>query len=154
MSRICIPEQDVEEARAERYYFADHKVPTDQLVLYSADIATRPLNCWGSIVFPAIEFALYTHPKRIYIAGCDCSANGHIIWTQKKDFCSDKDVIIYGWKKIKQFQSYHYPDIEMISINPVGLKGLFKDVYTQTYVDKHPELSKENVEIINEGSIC
>ena len=149
INRYSIPEKDVIEANAERYYFVDQKVPTSDSIFISADISTRPLNCWASIVFPAIEFALYTHPKRIFIVGCDCSANGHLIWTSKKDFCSDAEIIKYGWEKIKEFKDSKYPDVEIISINPVGLKGLFKDVYTQSYVDKHPELLIENIEIIN-----
>ena len=36
--------------------------------------------------------------------------------------------IIAAYKKFKAFAHKYYPDIEIISINPVGLKGLFKDV--------------------------
>ena len=42
----------------------------------------------------------------------------------------------------------HYPDIEIISINPVGLKGMFKDVYTENYLNDHPEIDKNSAEII------
>lgn len=57
-----------------------------------------------------------------------------------------------GYKMFKKFISIHYPSIEIISVNPVGLKGIFKDVYTQKYVDEHPELRKENIEIIKKGT--
>ena len=53
-----------------------------------------------------------------------------------------------GYKKFKEFIDIYYPDVEVISVNPVGLKGLFRDVYTQNFVDAHPELKKENIEII------
>lgn len=148
IGKYGIPEQDVIEANAERYYFVDQEVPTSDKVFISTDITTRPLNCWASIVFPAMEFAMYTHPRRIYIVGCDCSDNGHIFWTNKKNFCSDKEIIKYGWKKIKEFRDNKYPDIEIISINPVGLKGLFEDVYTKSYLEKHHELLQKNVKII------
>ena len=39
------------------------------------------------------------------------------------------------------------PDIEIISINPVGLKGLFHDVYTEEYLIDHPEINREEIEI-------
>lgn len=153
ISKYSIPEFDAIEANAERYYFIDQKIPTSDKVFLSADISTRPLNCWASIVFPAIEFALYTHPRRIYIVGCDCSANGHLVWTNKSAFCSDMEIIKYGWKKIKEYRDSKYPDIEIISVNPVGLKGLFTDVYTKSYVDEHPELLKENVKIMDNECI-
>ena len=37
------------------------------------------------------------------------------------------NTIIEAYKKFKQFAQKYYPDVEIISINPVGLKGLFKD---------------------------
>ena len=33
------------------------------------------------------------------------------------------------WEEIKAFALTYYPETEIISINPVGLKGIFKDVY-------------------------
>ena len=33
----------------------------------------------------------------------------------------------------KMFARHHYPETEIISINPVVLKGLFKDIYTEEY---------------------
>lgn len=154
MNIYSIAEQDAMNADAERYYFVDNEIPTSEYVLLSADITSRPLNCWASIVFPAMEFALYTHPKKIYLVGCDCAKNGHIYASNKKDFCSDRDKIIYGWEQIKKFANKKYPDIEIVSINPVGLKSLFKDVYTENYVHKHPELLKEDIEIITKENLC
>ena len=52
------------------------------------------------------------------------------------------------WIRAKQILEYRYPKTKVISINPVGLRGLFKDVYTQSYVDAHPELKNENIEIL------
>ena len=63
------------------------------------------------------------------------------------------EIIKYGWKKIKEYRDSKYPDIEIISVNPVGLKGLFTDVYTKSYVDEHPELLKENVKIMDNECI-
>ena len=47
----------------------------------------------------------------------------------KKDENTNLDTqrILIGYKKIKQFAACYYPDTEIISINPVGLRGLFKD---------------------------
>lgn len=144
-----IPEINALNANAERYYFIDHEVPTTRYATFSSDITTRPLNEWSSVIFAALEFILYTHPKRIYIAGCDCSSTGHIHWDDYNLSNHEENLLLYGWKTMKKFINSNYPDIEVISINPVGLKGMFKDVYTRKYVDAHPELLKENVEIID-----
>ena len=62
--------------------------------------------------------------------------------------------MLTGYKKLKKFIDIYYPDIEIISVNPVGLKGLFKDVYTQSYVDEHPELLNKNIEILKPEVNC
>ena len=38
-----------------------------------------------------------------------------------------------GYARTKMFARQYYPETEIISINPVGLRGLFKDVYTEEY---------------------
>ena len=47
---------------------------------------------------------------------------------------------LYDWKKMKEFAELYYPDTEIISVNPVGLKGLFKDEFTETYIENKLEL--------------
>ena len=68
-----------------------------------------------SIIFPALQFMLYTGLSKIYLAGVDADIGN----------LSEK------WKQAKSFIEESYPNTEMISINPVGLKGYFKDVYTK-----------------------
>lgn len=99
-------------------------------------------------VFSALQFVMYTNPKRIYLVGCDCS-------NITSDYAYVKINPVYSRQKIsyiefKNFYEKYYPDTEFVSINPVGLKGIFKDVYTQSYIDSNPELnlSDENIEII------
>ena len=38
-----------------------------------------------------------------------------------------------GWKELKRFAEVYYPTTEIISVNPVGLRGMFKDLYTITH---------------------
>jgi hypothetical protein len=123
--------------------FAGHSIPLN--------ICNSPLSDFDSVIFPAVQFALWTYPKRVYIAGCDCS---HIINQKVKHFnetSTEEDYKIFpvrqlvqGWRKIKEFQQIYYPDVEMISINPVFLKGLFKDEYTASYLEDNPDAASND----------
>ena len=135
------------------------KHPTHEVLVrdeeFAFDIATEPLTCSGSVVFPAMQFILYTNPKRIFIYGCDCSADAHFYDTKNttKDTSWAGDpswtAAIHGWKLLKKFADKYYPETEIISVNPVGLRGLFRDVYTESFLAKHPEIDRMHVKIFN-----
>jgi glycosyltransferase involved in cell wall biosynthesis len=113
------------------------------------NICNAPLSDFFSVIFPAVQFALWTYPKRIYIVGCDCSQSPnnivHFYENEKKDDEIIPNIpVIQGWHKIKEFQQIYYPDVEMISINPVFLKGLFKDEFTPSYLEDNPNATKTN----------
>ena len=100
------------------------------------DICNHPLSCCGSVVFVALHFALFTYPKQIYIVGCDSQAGnyGHFY----DDDSSSKifphlDKIKITWTRMKMFAANHYPETEIISVNPIGLKNLFRDIYTDNF---------------------
>ena len=93
---------------------------------FAYDITTQPLGCFGSIVFPALQFILWTNPKRIYLVGCDCTTNGYSYNKDDKNFLIP-DRVIAAYKKFKNFANKYYPHTKIISINPVGLKGVFEN---------------------------
>ena len=95
---------------------------------FAYDISTQPLGCFGSVVFPALQFSLWTNPKKIYLVGCDCTTLGYAYNKNETNFLITEE-IINAYKKFKFFAYKYYPETEIISINPVGLKGIFKDVY-------------------------
>ena len=74
-----------------------------------------------SIVFPALQFLLYTGIKKIYLVGCDGG------WADPGCVQEGDDHLIYWWRQFKIFITEYYPDVEMISINPVSLSGFFTD---------------------------
>ena len=119
-----IPEKYSTYPNVERYYVAH---PTEKRN-FTYDIATQPLGDAYSIAFPAMQFILWTNPKRIYLVGCDCSTSGYHDSKEKNNLAVDS--VYDGWKCMKEFQETYYPDTEIISINPKGLKGIFKDEYT------------------------
>lgn len=98
------------------------------------DICYHPLMDFWSVTFTALHFALFTYPKEIYLVGCDTSRTGHFYNPEKQ---AQNDMQIHnmkvGYARAKMFAKQYYPDTEIISINPVGLKGLFKDIYTDEY---------------------
>ncbi len=146
-----IPEfSDDEENNIYHFYSsARHKLPAysyGEIIHY--DIETHPLADFMSISFGALHFALYTRPEKIYLIGLDTQNCGH--------YAGDNNTyninkMMLGYRKFKTHIETHYPDVEIISVNPVGLKGLFKDVYTKEYVEAHPELfdSLEDIEILD-----
>ena len=77
-----------------------------------------------SSTFSAMQFALFTNPKRIYLVGCDCSSG---YYDGKGG--NNAAPFIEVWKELKKFADIYYPETEIISVNPVGLKGLFTDLY-------------------------
>ncbi|MCE3046686.1 hypothetical protein [Helicobacter kayseriensis] len=93
------------------------------------DISRHPLFGYGSIIIPAFHFSLYCQPKRIYLVGCDCSSGGHFddrkTWVLE-DLATKR--LQEEWRRMALFAKYYYPEVEIVSINPVGLKGLFKEM--------------------------
>ena len=97
---------------------------------FAYDLSSTPLGCFGSITMPALQFALWTHPKRIFLVGCDCTTDGYAYDTNYKNELYPNR-LIPAYNKFKLFANKYYPDIEICSLNPVGLKGIFKDFYTE-----------------------
>lgn len=122
------------------------------------DIETQPLPDLGSCVFSAMYFAIYAGIKKIYVVGCDCACNGYFDGSKQKPEWEDGSVtekLLRGWNIFKDYVEIFHPDVEIISINPIGLKGMFKDVYTKSYLEANPQIKEElgkNIEILGEDT--
>ena len=119
---------------------------------WAVNIDNEPLGDFGGAVFSALQFVLYAHPKRIFLVGQDCN-KGYFYKTEKiemKEGCiaGDNSGKIWGYQKFKEFVEQMYPDVEIVSVNPVGLKGLFVDIYS-----KNNEYITENGEIFEKGLV-
>jgi hypothetical protein len=89
----------------------------------------------------AMQLALFMNPRKLYIVGCDMSGTHFVdgnqskveIEAEKKQYSNYWDEghskLIEKWKEIKHFAEVYYPETEIISVNPVGLKGMFKDLF-------------------------
>lgn len=122
LSQIIIPESIILEQNASKFYVYK-KEPILPMFL-NTDIDKTWIGDGLSCIFSAMQFAMFTNPKRIYLVGCDCSSG---YFDGKKG--ADCSFLIKSWQELKKFADIYYPDTEIISVNPVGLKGLFTDLY-------------------------
>ena len=139
-----IAQSHADKAGAERYYFTDMNKLSPWP--FPVDCSVMPFNTFSSVVFPAAVFALWTGVKKLYIVGCDTNLNGYFGNVSKNTLFIDN--VIYGWQKFKEFAATWYPETEIISVNPIGLKGLFHDVYTESFLAKHPDIAATKPEIL------
>ena len=102
------------------------------------DISCSPLYSRKTVAHCALHFALWTHPQRIYLVGCDCALLLNQFYYDNAEPRNPLEhykntgfpLMKYGYSKFKIFRDVYYPDVEIISVNPVGLKGMFRDIYT------------------------
>lgn len=121
---IHYPDSTIDKIKNSYKYYLEH----GNYQNINIDIETQLLPDLGSCIFQAMYFTLYTGVNKIYLVGCDSSPFGY--------FTDHKQVVhslVYKmpsfWKIFKSFCDTYYPDVEIISINPVGLKGLFPEIY-------------------------
>lgn len=107
---------------------------------FATDIEYMPLGNFNTVSLQAMQFILYTNPAKIYLVGIDCSDAGHFTDNTKnhiEEFDTTKrgttmtqwaNLSIEYWAQLKNFAKTYYPDTEIISVNPVGLRGMFTDL--------------------------
>ena len=124
---------------------------------FTMDIDKEPLGSFHSVALQAIQFALFTNPRRIYLVGMDCSSNGkhfagkeHFVSKRGENILELQKAQINEWKLLKKFANLYYPDIQILSVNPVGLKGIFQEVYTKKFLKKNPDINVSTVTILED----
>lgn len=133
-----IPESYFLRLKNARKYKTDIFIDTGGKI--PVDIDVLPVWNSNSIAHQAMQFALFGNPRRIYLVGCDCSGvqSGHFIAGASDDkmvgsfsdefWNQSKNALINGWLQIREFAAVYYPGTEIISVNPVGLRGIFTDL--------------------------
>ena len=122
-----------------RYYLDECPPPLNQVI--HQDLCCHPIRCFGSTSFAALHFALFTYPKEIYLVGFDTASLGNHFYKHPDPRYSETgrnstpslSAMKVGYAKIKMFARQYYPDTNIISVNPIGLKGLFQDFYTDEF---------------------
>lgn len=135
-----IPESLVLKCNALRFATDAYMIQSGWWSQFVLDIDSRPIGNMPNVGLSVMQFALYMNPSKIYLVGCDMSG-GHFtnrnqaieeIETEKQELeerWGKQEKLIAKWKECKEFASKYYPDTQIISVNPVGLKGVFKDWY-------------------------
>ena len=139
--KIQIPESFYRLSKAEKYYTDIFITKNGFESKFICDIDKMPIGGMPNIALQAMQILLFSNPERIFLVGCDASNAGHFVTPDNLNqqrinvhnddikVCVSSDLVIKKWLELKKFINIYYPDIEVVSINPVGLKGIFKDVY-------------------------
>lgn len=123
--RVQFPKKYIEDLKAIPYF------TSWPLSIMSPDISRSPfMNC-GSVTFAAIQFALFCGASKIYLVGCDSNAGGYFDGTRQINpkVTVNTERLIENYKRLKEYAALYYPECKIYSINPVGLKGIFEDIY-------------------------
>ena len=142
-NRKTIPESLALKCKAKRF-ICDYYIYGDGFKSKPVlDLENRALGGMPNVGMSVIQLALYMNPKKIYIVGCDMSGthamNGNQskkeLSAEEKQFDSywkqEQTRLINKWIELKSFAETYYPETRTISINPVGLNGVFEDVFQE-----------------------
>ena len=143
-----LPESYINKLENVKRYATTAGLEHNKIAFY---LESEPLANFCTVSLQAMQFILYTNPKKVYIVGIDCNMTkaGHFSGTSydcsKRNENSQRndDNSIRYWSQLKDFADCYYPETEIISVNPVGLRGIFRDVYTESYLNEHPEIREE-----------
>ena len=143
-----IPESKLIGKNIRRYKSTSNFTPDK----FTLDIESEPLGNFWTVAMQAMQFILYTNPAKVYLVGMDCNIHsaGHFtgkipnVSTRGSNVQKSDENNIINWRELKNFANIYYPDTEIISVNPVGLTGVFKDIYTDKFLDYKKGLENVN----------
>ena len=103
------------------------------------NIDSSAISTFTNVGLAVMQFALWMNPRRIYLVGIDASGNHFtqqgLSDAEKREeehrisamWESERERTRKKWEECKLFASVYYPETEIVSVNPVGLRGIFKD---------------------------
>lgn len=139
-SSVSIPESFIRDCNGKKFYTDLAMVHDGFKSRFVCDIDKGSIGNMPNIALLAMQIILFMRPKKIYLVGCDATSAGHyneanleknIIQYHNKmlSYAVSGDAVIKKWLELKEFKEIYYPDVEIVSINPKGLIGIFKDSY-------------------------
>lgn len=143
--------KEADEISGKRFILSDVSLPRidgGAFDVINPDICNGALmDRGGGTVFSALQFALLTEPSRLYLVGCDCANSGYFKEAKhitQKNYLKEINAL---WLEAASFMRQYYPNLQVYSINPVKLEGVFNDLYTKSFLDKHPKKKVSRVQI-------
>lgn len=140
MGRKEIPEPFALKCKALRFNIDNYLYGDGFKSKFVKDIEYNCLGGMPNVGISVMQFALYMNPAELYIVGCDMSgahfANGNHTEEQieaekkmlEKKWKENHDKLLDKWKELRYFAEIYYPSTKIISVNPVGLRGIFEDL--------------------------
>ena len=119
-----IPWEDIN-----KHGWLPYEIGREGLCEFEADIDTYCLGDGNSVAFSAAQWALFTGITTLYLVGVDITPRNTILDEPPGDFHPYLHWDHLGkWKAFKLWSKTHYPKTNIVSVNPVGLKGLFEEI--------------------------
>ena len=146
---LNIRQATISKIKNRKLYVLNNRRPQDTLT--PIDISLEPFGWYSGTVFAALQFCLCGSAKEGWLAGFDCSNDGHAFSDNKQEY---KQAHQYEyWKYFKIYKDTNFEDTEIVSINPINLKNLFRNIYTQRYIKDNPYIKNKNIEILEGDKI-
>lgn len=135
-----IPENIIIKAKAKPFVTDSYIYQNGYRSKYIIDIDKMAIGAMPNVGLGAMQLALFMNPRKLYIVGCDMSGthfsdknqSQQEIKSEKKQYDAywnkDMKLLLNKWQEFKQFANKHYPETEIIAVNPVGLRGMFTDL--------------------------
>lgn len=123
--------QTISDERCKQFGWTQYDLNAGGGCEFVKNVAKYELGDGFSTAFPAAQIALYTGIQTLFLVGVDIVRNDTAFEKRDPNF----NVYVHHqhaehWAEFKEFVEFMYPNVSVISINPVGLKGLFTDIYT------------------------
>lgn len=117
---------NIEDAFTKVLKFFTAYISTVTFPKWSVDILEKPVDFFSSTAFALLQIILWCEPRNIYLAGFDCNgAGGYLVHSAMRNYAQ----ILPVWRAFKRFASANYPAVGISVVNPLGLKGLFSEIY-------------------------
>ncbi|KAK3239162.1 hypothetical protein CYMTET_50894 [Cymbomonas tetramitiformis] len=112
--------------RANASYF-EVEGPCAQRIPLVKDVGRYSFSLTRSSIFVPFVFALFTGVDRLYVVGCDVADTGYANWKHEaahlkkvgRPFSKMKE----AWFWAYTWQQRFYPQVDIVLVNPVGLRG-------------------------------
>ena len=129
-----IPEDFINKCEGIKYYTDIYNVHDGFKSKFVYDIDKMAIGGMPNIALQAMQIILFTHPDQIYLAGCDATTGHFVNPKRSTEVSKEMELCVAGanskWVELKRFVEIFYPSVRIASINPVGLKGIFEDIFT------------------------